>query len=280
MASGLQALLNLQQVNDAHAGIVPAIPGPNLVLISNDDGDAVDWLDLADFTTGPTGPTGATGPAGADGVMNAPADPGENGCIPHGASGDLAYSADLVWSGGVLSVAGQVYVTEVVGEASTPGLHLDNSEAALVGVQVQRSPALRFTGTAWDTDDSLSRAANMHLQLVPVAANVPSWELCVFGNAAGDELALSIGQAGPEGGTTLPNFTPLSARNFADNGDILIAMVDDNNHVRIGGAYLYDPDTNGRHYDGGTPVGVPSAAGMADLAAVKAALVAVGIFQA
>jgi len=50
---------------------------------------------------------------------------------------------------------------------STDGVVIQNSTAATVGVPEQYSPRLRFHGTAWDTDDAVSRTVDWVIQNEP-----------------------------------------------------------------------------------------------------------------
>ena len=52
----------------------------------------------------------------------------------------------------------------------TDGLTLINSTAALVGETVQISPRLRMRGTAWDSDDSVSRTLDWTIENLPATA--------------------------------------------------------------------------------------------------------------
>jgi hypothetical protein len=57
---------------------------------------------------------------------------------------------------------------------STDGLVLANTSPALVGTTVQYSPRLRFRGTAWDTDDAVSRTTDWIIENVPASGNTVS----------------------------------------------------------------------------------------------------------
>jgi hypothetical protein len=52
---------------------------------------------------------------------------------------------------------------------STDGITNQNTTAALIGTQVQISPRVRLSGTAWDTDDAVSRTVSFFTEALPVA---------------------------------------------------------------------------------------------------------------
>jgi hypothetical protein len=61
-----------------------------------------------------------------------------------------------------------------LGTTSTDGLVLANTSPALVGTTVQYSPRLRLRGTAWDTDDAVSRTTDWIIENVPISGNTVS----------------------------------------------------------------------------------------------------------
>jgi hypothetical protein len=57
---------------------------------------------------------------------------------------------------------------------STDGVIVQNTTAALVGTQVQMSPRIRLSGTAWNTGTSASNSLNWVIQNLPAAGNPPT----------------------------------------------------------------------------------------------------------
>jgi hypothetical protein len=62
---------------------------------------------------------------------------------------------------------------------STDGITSQNTTAALIGTQVQISPRVRLSGTAWDTDDAVSRTVSFFTESLPITGNTVSgtWKL-------------------------------------------------------------------------------------------------------
>jgi hypothetical protein len=62
---------------------------------------------------------------------------------------------------------------------STDGIISQNTTAALVGTTVQISPRIRLSGTAWDTDDAVSRTVSFFTENLPATGNTVTgtWKL-------------------------------------------------------------------------------------------------------
>lgn len=62
---------------------------------------------------------------------------------------------------------------------SSDGLIVQNTTAALVGTTVQISPRIRLSGTAWDTDDAVSRTVSFFTENLPSTGNTVTgtWKL-------------------------------------------------------------------------------------------------------
>lgn len=72
-----------------------------------------------------------------------------------------------------------------IATGTTAGLTLQNTTAATVTDQVQRSPSSWQYGRAWDTDDAVSRSVGMGWQMRPVAGNTVSGGLTLMRDLAG-----------------------------------------------------------------------------------------------
>jgi len=64
-----------------------------------------------------------------------------------------------------------------IATTSTDALALLNNTDALVGTTVQMSPRLRFRGSAWDTDDAVSRTTDWIIENLPVSGTTVSSQL-------------------------------------------------------------------------------------------------------
>lgn len=64
-----------------------------------------------------------------------------------------------------------------IGTTSTTGLSLNNATAATLAVPVQMSPRFLFTGTGWDTDDTVSRPVRFGWQALPVSSTTVTGNL-------------------------------------------------------------------------------------------------------
>lgn len=86
-----------------------------------------------------------------------------------GASGTSDRSAATVWdwNGNGRATLSNTDIGATL--TDTYGLALENITAATVGAQTQTSPALRFLGRAWDTDDTVERTTEFRLGVIPVA---------------------------------------------------------------------------------------------------------------
>jgi hypothetical protein len=227
---------------------------------------------------GEQGPAGEQGPPGEDGVMNAPDDPGDDGRIPVADSGDLSYSANLRYGGGVLSVTGTVLgQLDGVGTDAGPSLRAVNGTAATLLNSVQRSPSLEFAGAAWDADDLVSREAVAYMQLVPVAGTTVAWSLVVWGNEAADERWLTISQSGLD----IRNGGQLRARDNADSAWVNLVLLgsDDVVYYGHGGNAMSHTAANELAFFGGVPVAKPTGVAVS-AAAIHAALVSLGLIEA
>jgi len=116
---------------------------------------------------------------------------------------------------------------------STDGVTLINTTPATVGVPVQMSPRLRWGGTAWDTDDSVSREVSYFVEALPTSGTFPSatWRMGVIipgvGTVypieqTGNELILLTGLQLPASGGI--NFGTTRSRILAGvNGNVILS---------------------------------------------------------
>jgi len=63
-------------------------------------------------------------------------------------------------------------VNNALAAVSTPGIRFANTTAATSGVTRQFSPTLVFSGTGWDTDNTVSRTVRVGIDLRPVSGTV------------------------------------------------------------------------------------------------------------
>lgn len=90
-------------------------------------------------------------------------------------------SIGLSWCPG----GAQTFTLNAVGTGVVAGLTLQNTTAATLGAQVQRSPALWQYGRGWDTDDAVSRVYGMGWQVRPIAGATVTGELELMRDLAG-----------------------------------------------------------------------------------------------
>ena len=92
----------------------------------------------------------------------------------------------------------QVITVDSILTGVTAGLTLQNTTAATVGAQVQRSPSLWQYGRGWDVDDAVSRVFGMGWQMRPVAGNTVTGALHLMRDLDGvvADVGLSLTSAG------------------------------------------------------------------------------------
>lgn len=61
-----------------------------------------------------------------------------------------------------------------IGATSSDSFYVANETASLVSTPVQMSPRLRFRGSAWDTDDAVSRTSDWIIENLPATGNTVS----------------------------------------------------------------------------------------------------------
>jgi hypothetical protein len=79
----------------------------------------------------------------------------------------------------------QTITVDAVAAGTTPGLTVQNTTAATVGAQVQRSPSVWQYGRGWDSDDAVSRVFGMGWQMRPVAGATVTGALHLMTDLAG-----------------------------------------------------------------------------------------------
>ena len=92
-----------------------------------------------------------------------------------------------------------------IAAVATDGLISQNTQASTVLVTAQQSPRLRFAGTGWDSDDAISRTADMWVQLLPstgtTIASALQIQQSIAGGGATTPFSLSNGGSLTIGGT-------------------------------------------------------------------------------
>jgi hypothetical protein len=93
-------------------------------------------------------------------------------------AGGLTVSAFAATTGAFSSTLSAVTTATLTRTAlvttSTDGVIVTNTTAALVGTQVQISPRIRLSGTAWNTGTSLTNTTNFIIENLPAAGNPPT----------------------------------------------------------------------------------------------------------
>ena len=98
---------------------------------------------------------------------------------------------DIATTGTIASGAQTITVTAIAATV-VAGLTLQNTTAATVGAQVQRSPALWQYGRGWDVNDAVSRTFGMGWQMRPVAGNTVTGALHLLTDLAGSVSAANL----------------------------------------------------------------------------------------
>jgi hypothetical protein len=86
-------------------------------------------------------------------------------------SGAIDLGSNNLTTTGTLSSGGETIVKNALGTTSTDGQVITNNTLAVIGTTVQMSPRVRLSGSAWDTDDAVSRTSDWIIENLPATDN-------------------------------------------------------------------------------------------------------------
>lgn len=95
--------------------------------------------------------------------------------------GNLTVTGTVTATGSATTAGSQTLTTTAVATTTTDILAINNTTAALVGAQVQDSPAISLAGAGWDTDGVVSVPVRFYEKVIPVAGTTVTGKLSFLG---------------------------------------------------------------------------------------------------